>query len=243
MWNYKIRIITLNIYLIDYLNFKITFMKKFLLFFFLLLVNSIFAKKIQISASEQDAKIYSNGTLVGNGRVTIIVEKNECVEVRIEKVGYLTIERTYCNKKNFPELPKTDYYKMDVDEAYSASYSTDLANVDIEIKTDKSEHDSWRSISQIITSYFDVIEVTDKETGYLRTSWSAQSFQSGIVRTRVIVKLGSSTPLIYKIKLVSEYSNDPKTTVKMDESFKDWDRVLRKYSNIITELQSRLSKK
>ena len=200
-------------------------------------------EKVQVSTSEQDAKIYANGVLVGNGRAEIVVEKNQCVDLSIEKVGYLTIERTYCNKKGFSDPPKTDFFKMEIDEAFTSSTSTDLANRDIEIKTDKPESESWRSISQIVTSYFDVIEVADKEMGYMRTAWSSQSFKSEIRRTRVIVKLGTSSPLIYKVKLVSEYCLNPNKSVKDDESFKEWDRVLRKYQGIITELQSRLSKK
>ena len=220
-------------------------MKKNLLIIFALVIslNAFSKRKIQVSSSEQDAKIYANGVLIGNGRAEVVVENKECVEVSVEKIGFLTVERTYCDKKGFALPPKTDFYKMELDEAFTSSISTDLANRDIEIKTDKAETDSWRALSQIITSNFDVIEVADKEMGYMRTAWSAQSFKSGIVRTRVIIKLGSSSPLIYKAKLVSEYCSDPKATVKMDEAFKEWDRVLRKYQGVITELQSRLSKK
>jgi hypothetical protein len=103
------------------------------------------------------------------------------------------------------------------------------------------EEDAWKLISMIITSYFDVIEVTDRETGYLRTSWVVQSFQQNTIRTRIIVKLGDTDPLTYKIKLVSEESRHPGTSVKSDELYRDWDRVLRKYSGVIDELQSRVN--
>jgi hypothetical protein len=56
----------------------------------------------------------------------------------------------------------------------------------------------------------------------------------------LIVKLGSTDPLTYKIKLVSEQSGMPQTSVKSDELFKEWDRVLRKYKEIIHEIQTRL---
>jgi len=102
--------------------------------------------------------------------------------------------------------------------------------------------EAWRLISQIITSYFDVIEVTDRETGYLRTAWVVQTFKQNTIRTRVIVKLGSSDPLTYKVKLVSEESGQPMTSVKSDELFKEYDRVLRKYKEIINEIETRLTK-
>jgi len=40
--------------------------------------------------------------------------------------------------------------------------------------------------------------------------------------------------------LVSESSNIPITTLKSDELYKEWDRVLRTYSDVIGEFQARL---
>lgn len=127
---------------------------------------------------------------------------------------------------------------MDIDDAYSSSISTDVANVDISIKSDISNENAWKTINQIIVSYFDVIELSDKETSYLRTAWSVQSFKSSVIRTRFLVKGGSGG---FRIKLVSEISKDTKATVKNDESFKEWDRILRKFENLVSEIQSRLN--
>ncbi len=129
---------------------------------------------------------------------------------------------------------------MQPDDAYDASVQTDIANIDIEIKTSLEEIQAWKLLSQIITTHFDVIEITDRETGYLRTSWVVQSFMQNTIRTRIIVKLGNSNPLAYKVKLVSEESRVPGTSVKSDELYREWDRVLRKYENIIGEMRARL---
>lgn len=86
----------------------------------------------------------------------------------------------------------------------------------------------------------DVVEVTDKETGYLRTAWQLQAFKQNTIRTRIIVKQSSENPLAFKIKVVSEESRRPRTSAKSDELYRDWDRVLRKYKDVITEVQSRL---
>jgi hypothetical protein len=75
---------------------------------------------------------------------------------------------------------ESSYIKLEIDEAYTSSTSTDISNIDIEIKTDKTEIEAWRTMSQIVTSYFDVIEITDRETGYLRTSWAVKGFMSGV---------------------------------------------------------------
>jgi hypothetical protein len=222
-----------------------TFAKAFLLFLVLALVSSAsFAGKkvVKLGVSEPDAKIYLDGKLMGTGQLDIVVLSYSCVNVKIEKVGYLTENITFCYKPNYAPPPKTYYVEMKKDDAFDATEATDMANIDIEIKTNKPELDAWKLISQIITSYFDVIEVTDRETGYLRTAWVVQTFKQNTIRTRVIVKLGSSDPLTYKVKLISEQSGQPQTSVKSDELFKEWDRVLRKYKEIINEVQTRLTK-
>lgn len=213
-------------------------MTAILIFGGLLFANNTWAsEKIQFSVSEQDAKIFVDGVLVGNGQATIVVPKNACVNVKVVKVGFLPAEKNYCNKKGFAEPPSKDYLKLEVDEAYVASIQTDIANVDIGVKPRTEGPDAWKNLNQIVVSYFDVIELSDKETSYLRTAWAVQSFKSGVVRTRFIVKGAQDG---FKVKLVSEISNTPGVSVKNDESFKEWDRVLRKYEGLITEIQSRI---
>ena len=211
---------------------------------FTLLSSGAYAGKkvVRLGVSEPDAKIFVDGKLMGSGQLEIVVLSYSCVNVKIEKVGYLTENITFCYKPNYSPPPKTYYVEMKKDDAFDATEATDMANIDIEIKTNKPEAEAWKLISQIVTSYFDVIEVTSRETGYLRTSWVVQTFKQNTIRTRVIIKLGNSDPLSYKVKLISEQSGQPQTSVKSDELFKEWDRVLRKYKEIINEIQTRLVK-
>ena len=53
-------------------------------------------------------------------------------------------------------------------------------------------------------------------------------------------KRASSDPLTFKVKLVSESSGIPMVSVKSDELYKEWDRVLRSYSDVIGEFQARI---
>ncbi len=197
-------------------------------------------KKMIVSTSENDAKITVDGVTMGSGQVNIVVLDNSCVTVKAEKVGFLTQTVTFCNRKTAAKLPKSYYIEMVRDDSYDASIQLDIANVDMEVRTQKSYDDAWRLLNQIVVGYIDAIEITDKETGYIRTSWEVQSFSQATIRTRIIVKLGSDDPLSFKVKLVSEISNSPMTSVKADEMFKEWDRVLRKYANLMSEVQSRL---
>ena len=221
---------------------KKTGIKYTILFVLALFVIPAFAgkKEIRFSVSETEAKIFVEGKLIGTGQVQIIVPSHSCVTVKVEKASFLTTTIEFCNKPEFTAPPKTFYMQLEKDDSYDATEATDIANVDIEVKTKKSEAEAWKLMSQIITSYFDVIEVTDRETGYLRTSWVAQTFKQRTIRTRMIVKLGSTEPLAYKIKLVSEQAGAAQTSVKSDELFKEWDRVLRKYKEVIREIQTRV---
>ena len=193
-----------------------------------------------VVSSDADARIFVDGKLVTSGSTKIGVPKNSTVNVKVEKTGFITQERNYTNYKK-TVLPKRDFIKLETDDAWESSLSTDLANRDVDIRTDKPENDAWKLLSQILTSYFDVLEVTDKNSGYMRTSWVQKNFKASTIRTRLIVKLGNSNPLTYRVKLISETAR-PGTSVKNDEVFKQWDRLLRTYEPIINELQSRLSK-
>ena len=130
--------------------------------------------------------------------------------------------------------------KMRVDDAYEASKQTDIANVDLELPTSKSIDDAWQILNRVILNYMDVIETTDKETGYLRTAWTVQNFTQATVRTRIIIKQGTLDPLSYKLKLVSEIARGSGVSAKEDQLFKEWDRVLRQFEPIATELPSRM---
>ncbi|WP_411273715.1 hypothetical protein [Daejeonella sp.] len=200
----------------------------------------IFAdERLKISVSEQDAVIFVDGKPSGSS-AEIKIDKGSCVAVRIVKIGFLTENLSFCDKKSAATIPKSLYVELKRDDSYDASLKIDFANNDIDVRTTKPEVDAWRLMNQIITSQFDIIEITDKETGYLRTAWAVQTFKGNTIRTRIVVKLGGTDPLYYKIKLISEQSGEPGTSPKADERFQEWDRVLRKYEGVVNEIQNRL---
>jgi len=217
----------------------------FLVFAFLLcsLCSLARDKKMIITASESDAIIFADGQQVGVGNATVVIPAYGQVTIRVSKLTFITFEATYYNGSG-KTPPKSYHVKMIKDDAYEASTRSDKANVDfsIIIKDNISIDDAWKLTTQIVTDYFDAIEVSDKETTYLRTSWNVQGFLSKTVRTRFIIKLGAARPLTFKIKLVSEASTTPGVSVKSDESFKEWDRVLRRYENLISDFTTRLGK-
>lgn len=197
-------------------------------------------KKVTIGVSQADAEIWVNGKMVAKGSTEIKVEKNSCANISIRKVGFLEEQLEICNNKT-SIWEKSKYFELKRDDSYDASIQTDIANVDIELIVNTMDKDTaWKLINQIVLNYIDVIEMTDKETGYLRTAWSLKAFKQNTVRTRIIVKESSTDPLVFKAKLISEYSGSALTSVKADELYKEWDRVLRSYSDVISEFQARI---
>jgi hypothetical protein len=48
------------------------------------------------------------------------------------------------------------------------------------------------------------------------------------------------TPLKYVVKIVSEISIVKNVSASEDENFREWDRLLKTYKDIISEIQARL---
>ena len=93
---------------------------------------------------------------------------------------------------------------------------------------------------QIVMNVFDVIEVTDKATGYLRTAWSVKSFPNNTIRTRIIVKVADSSKLKYVVKLCSEASGKRGSSANDDSLYSEWNRVLSPYKDLLSNIQLRL---
>ena len=197
-------------------------------------------KKIEIGGDQNDAEIYANGKLQGKGSVIVQIRKNSSLNIEIKKIGYFT-EKFYIEFNKGRKPNKTYYSTLIRDDAFDASSLTDIANNDISLISTHDDEKTWRLIAEVVTSYFDVLEVSDKSSGYIRTSWESKTFKESTIRTRVIIKISNADNLpSYKIKIVSEIANKPNVSVKNDESFSSWGRVLKKYDGVVSELQSRL---
>lgn len=192
--------------------------------------------KIKVSCSAPDASITVNGKSAGNGGAEVKLLANSCMKIAATKEGFYSKTVEFCNN-GFTKLPKAYFIELEQDAAFEASVKTDVANVDINIRPKKSQNESWKAVNSLVLQYIDAIEISDKENFYLRTAWVANTFNSGIIRTRIIIK--SAGPEQFSIKILSE-KGEPGVSIKDDEKFKEWDRVLRKYSKIIEELQNRL---
>lgn len=219
-------------------------MKKILSILLVLLSLKSFSKdkEIIIVSSEPKATIYANGNEVGIGTAKVKVIAYSSVVIEVKCAGFLDRKVVFYNDNDHPKLDKSYTISLFKDESFEASVNgADVANENININSSKDEDKAWKVVSEVVTNVFDILEVSDKSTGYIRTGWNFQSFGGRTIRTRIIVK-GTSTEnkASYKIKLISEIADKEGANVKDDDLFKPWDRILKKYSNVIPELQERL---
>lgn len=190
------------------------------------------------------AKIIVNQKQAGTGSFAVKIADGACVKVRVEQPGFVSWDREFCAQDNAPQPPLEQAVELAADESYAASVASDQANVNItvEVAEKLTEIQAWKLLSSIVLGSFDVLENSDSQTGYLRTAWQTKSWASTgtVIRTRIIVKRQSDSPLRYVVKIVSEHNKDSRVSSSEDENFYAWDRLLNTYKDVISEMQSRL---
>ena len=199
-------------------------------------------REVTVRVIPRTGSILVDGRVVGTDEYSVIVPEEKCVEVGVEQDGYVGQTRRYCNQTGRTAPPELDLVELNVDEAFSGSEASDQANnnITIEVGGQRSFDDAWKIMSLIVLSAFDILEITDKETGYLRTAWTISRFESSTTRTRVIVKQGSISPVKFVVKIVSEFSSERDTSPSCDMCFRPWDRLLYQYRDMINEMIFRL---
>lgn len=203
---------------------------------------SLTDRSVIVQTSPNDATIKVNGKLVGKGEFNVKIAKGDCVEVIAEKAGYISSQKNYCNQDNSPDIPTKDSVLLVQDEVFTLTTDANFVNTNnvIEINSNKKEAEAWKLMSKVVMDYFDILEITDMTTGYLRTGWVSQSFPNNTIRMRVIVKVANSNTPKYIVKLICEASGKSGSNIDDDNLFTACNRVPEKYKNIITDLQSEL---
>lgn len=204
---------------------------------------SLSGRVVTVNAAP-NARIFVNNKQAGSGSFAVRIADGGCVKVRVEQPGYVNWDREYCAQPNAPEPPLEQAVELVPDEAYAASVESDQANRDltVEVNPKLTESQAWKLVSSIVLGSFDILENSDSQTGYLRTAWQVRSWkETGVaIRTRVIVKRQSDSPLRYVVKIASEHNRDPLKSARDDENYYEWDRLLNTYKDLASELQARL---
>ena len=220
-------------------------------------------RSIQINAMPEDARIIIDGKEVAKGSYNMKLNAGKCSEMLVLKSGFVGYKSTLCNQTD-ATAPEGNYaIQLKEDEAYLQSEQSSIANKNFNLVIENSiitPQEAWKKLVSIIQSYFDEIETVDYSTSYLKTNWVGKTFNVGsefksMIRTRVIITYGGEANK-YNIKILSEitkpesncarnandYNSSSKSsslTAMNDECFEPVDRILRKYSDLISEIQRR----
>lgn len=238
-------------------------MKKLITSLFLSVCSfSVFAfnATISITTSPSDAKIYFGDQLYGTGTATLYLSSPKKIQLKVEREGYITFVKNYLYNggSKFSNNTMNGAYErgqnnftitLVKDEKY-------INPLDVSVKSDSinsflvcivdpkfNSQDAWKKVLNVVSDYFDDMEKTKTEAGTLKTEWKGQVVGNKKIRTRLIIKTDNENPLTYKIKLQSEYSDFSSAYENDDVNFKEWDRILKKYKNLVTDFYKELGKK
>lgn len=198
--------------------------------------------KKTIHVEPDNAKIYINGSAVGEGVYTYQFDRGtDFVMVKLEAPGYIT--ESYRLQKDNPN--KTILYRLDTDDALAAAMGdgddegAELANkwFDVTCRQGVTEEKIWKRLMNIAVTNFDDVEVRDKDAGWIKTGWKTTKFKSGqAVRTRMEVRISfTGEQLTYRVRLESQYKDK---NCQGSQCWNKWDKLLKKYAPVISELQT-----
>lgn len=217
-------------------------LRKTILFIFTLFLSShLVAQKVSIT-SDQRAEYSLNGQTQGErSQIDFKLTKSRPeITVSINKSGYVPVERNYSRLYGKPV--KSDHIKLVQDEAYLNSVEGDFANRNISVETEMAFEDAWRYLAMIIRSNFEVLEVADRNTGFMQSAWYLKKYNYYTVRQRTTITQSSLDPLVFSVRIDSEITSNAQDT-KDSESYRKWDRVLKPQADMFSELQQRLKSK
>lgn len=211
--------------------------------------NQDFTKEIsgenvkKILVTPENATIFINDQEVGNGSyIYKFDEKTDFIKIKFTAPGYIT--KTVKLMKDNPK--QTISYTLYEDEAYKNSVGSDadIANkwITITCKKGMTKDKVWHDLMGVVSSYFKYFEERDKTAGLIKTAWHTTTFYTGpVVRTRLEIRMmvggEDENELSYKIRISSEIKD---SDCFGDQCYEKYPRVLRKFNNVINDLQSSL---
>lgn len=204
---------------------------------------SALAQKKTIQVIPETATIFCNGKDVGHGSYSVTFgKKDDFVMLKFEASGY--VSKTVKLLKTNPQ--KSITYELTQDEAevnsVGVAEGVDLANkfFTVTVRKDMTEEVAWRRLMNITVTHFENVEIRDQAAGWIRTAWIRTVFKHQYVRTRMEIQqqFMGENELAYRVKISSEIA-DVECGFD-DQCFVKYDRILKQYQQIISELQASL---
>lgn len=202
-------------------------------------------RSVEVYVDAPAATFFIDGVPISDGqnRATIRLYKDRAVKLNIKAEGFIEYSRVL----NFTDdVPANLTKDLSPDKGYAASDPvSDQANKPfvITVRKGMSREDAIQRMKYFISEAFETLEINDNISGWYRTAWSLQpyEFEGYIIRTRVEIKEKPDNGdglLQFKILLQSQIAW--KTRGALDEDYKPWDRVLKKYNTMLTDIKNQI---
>lgn len=203
-------------------------------------------RKVNVLVDAPATEFYVDGVLVTKGKneATFNVYKERPVQLVVRAEGYLELSRMIYFEENLTSYNLTP--ELSKDPAYTASEpGADIANkrFEVMVRKGKTRDDAVQRMKYYISELFETLEINDNVSGWYRTAWNAEEFPDKIVRSRIEIKEipdNGDGQLKFKLLLQSQVAvkNGPKDNAKKEEDFHPWDRVLKKYSKLLSDIRN-----
>ncbi len=199
-------------------------------------------KNVTITVDVESADFYLDGVQCGKGKsATVTLKKGQSYNLLIRSLGY----RDCIQKLDFSmEGNNIDLTsKLTKDASFTSSEDGGMyANIPLDVTLKTTDHiGAIRRVFQMLTTQGGfTLAKQDHVLGFYQTVWNLDKFDERQVRTRVTVTelpdMEGNGLTKYSI-LVESQEADPKAP-NVDESFKKWDRILKRYADVARNLKS-----
>ena len=174
----------------------------------------------------------------GKNSATFQLHKNKPTQLIVRAEGFLEYTKMVYFDQEGSSINLTS--ELSIDKAYTASEpGAAIANkrTEVMVKKGMSRDDAIQRMKYYISELFESLEVNDNVAGWYRTVWNMEEYPDKIIRTRYEIKEipdNGDGKLKFKLLLQSQVSYEG----TRDENFRDWDRVLKKYAKLHTDIQN-----
>jgi hypothetical protein len=198
------------------------------------------SRRLRIMTEAAGGFIQVDGANVGVAPVEHVfdLDKDQTALVSASLTGYYR-EEVKLGRES-PALKKKHLrLVLQEDESWRVTTTSEATNNWIRIQVDETltADTVWQKVVDSVTGRYSSLEQLDSSSGYLRSIPTVRKFRGPTgdfrIRTRFICSISSKTPLVYKIRIESDFTDNTVDWIPFSRVFKD-DAAL------IEELQARL---
>jgi hypothetical protein len=196
-----------------------------------------------IRSEPAGALVSVDKTAVGNAPAEYTFDfrrkPNYVVSARLP--GYFEAERVV--GKDTPGVRDALLVALQPDEAWTATTRSEATNTWLRIQVNRAidREGLWLRLTDAVTGRYVNMEVLDEKSGYMRSAAKTQAFShptkgAYTVRTQFVGSIAETTPLVYKLMIVSDLTDSRGNTAPFD-------RIFKADAQLVEELQGRLGLK